>query len=280
MRDALTSLIDAMRDSAVADGTWTIATDRVISLLSVEPAEFYRVLYAVRDRICLSDAIDGFAPDNVGDLVTILECMHGASVETAFREASLFLGHNSRIDLMECFLSVVQEAAGGHSVRRAEFEAMLRTTGDFDEAVSAYLNDSFSLNLLFRRACERFDPGSRNDAVSRRLLRDYLESLFSRHVLSVRAVFGAIARQLWDLAFECGFFDRETNAAEDTAEIADLDRARAAMGLRGKGAGREVLRRRYRELMKLYHPDVNPRGLERCKEINNAYSLLLSVCAG
>ena len=280
MCDALTSLIDAMRDSAVADGTWRIATDRVMSLLSVDPAEFYRVLYSVRDRICLSDAIDGFTPDNVGDLVTVLERMHGASVETAFREASLFLAHGSRIDLMECFLSVVQGAAAGHSLRRAEFEAMLRTIGDFDGAVGAYLNDSFSLDLLFSRTCERFDPGSRKDAVSRRLLQSYLESLFSRHVLDVRTVFGAIVRRLRDLAIEGGFFDRETDAAEDTAEMGELDRARTALGLQGKGAGRKVLRRRYRELMKLYHPDVNPRGLERCKEINNAYSLLLAVCVG
>ena len=36
------------------------------------------------------------------------------------------------------------------------------------------------------------------------------------------------------------------------------------------------LRAQYKELMKRYHPDVNPQGLRACQRINEAYSLLLA----
>jgi curved DNA-binding protein CbpA len=48
------------------------------------------------------------------------------------------------------------------------------------------------------------------------------------------------------------------------------------MGLPDQPLAADALRRRYRELMKRYHPDVNPSGLERCKEINAAYAVLMS----
>jgi DnaJ-class molecular chaperone len=41
----------------------------------------------------------------------------------------------------------------------------------------------------------------------------------------------------------------------------------------------ESLRARYRQLMMRHHPDADPTGLERCKDVNIAYSLLISEAA-
>jgi DnaJ-class molecular chaperone len=41
----------------------------------------------------------------------------------------------------------------------------------------------------------------------------------------------------------------------------------------------ESLRARYRELMMRHHPDADPNGLERCKDVNVAYSMLISEAA-
>ena len=41
----------------------------------------------------------------------------------------------------------------------------------------------------------------------------------------------------------------------------------------------EILRARYRELMMRHHPDADPSGLERCKDVNVAYSLLIAEAA-
>ena len=42
----------------------------------------------------------------------------------------------------------------------------------------------------------------------------------------------------------------------------------------------DALRTRYRQLMMRHHPDVDPSGLERCKDVNVAYALLIAeVCS-
>jgi DnaJ-class molecular chaperone len=47
------------------------------------------------------------------------------------------------------------------------------------------------------------------------------------------------------------------------------------MGIGGLAVTPEDLRARYRTLMMRHHPDVDPSGLERCKDVNVAYSLLI-----
>jgi hypothetical protein len=48
------------------------------------------------------------------------------------------------------------------------------------------------------------------------------------------------------------------------------------MGLEEETLDGEALRARYRYLMMRHHPDVDPAGLERCKDVNVAYSLLMT----
>jgi curved DNA-binding protein CbpA len=56
-----------------------------------------------------------------------------------------------------------------------------------------------------------------------------------------------------------------------------LERARRVLELDGRPLDVAELKRRYKRLMKRFHPDVNPGGLRRCQEINAAYALLLSA---
>jgi DnaJ-class molecular chaperone len=52
------------------------------------------------------------------------------------------------------------------------------------------------------------------------------------------------------------------------------------MGLPAGEATAEDLRGRYRALMMRHHPDVDPSGLEVCKDVNAAYALLISDITG
>ena len=57
-----------------------------------------------------------------------------------------------------------------------------------------------------------------------------------------------------------------------------VTQAREVLGVAGP-LTREILRDRYRRLMKRFHPDLNPRGLEKSKEINTAYAVLSAELA-
>ena len=111
--------------------------------------------------------------------------------------------------------------------------------------------------------------------------RAVLRLFFDRHVLRRRSIFGSLHEAFRRAAAEAGFADdsgdhrrqrarREEPAVPRTA----VDLARRAMGLGSGPLTARGLKARYKELMKRFHPDVNPRGLQRCQEINAAYATL------
>ena len=282
---SLQALVDAIRHSLEQDERWSITTDELISLLGVDTAEFYRTIYGIRDKIHLYDAIDVFTADNVGDLVTILECFHGPAAEAALSGAGVFLPHESRVELTECFLATVQQAVRRHKVRYQDFEGMLSAVGDFGRAFRIYIEQAFSIQRLFAQAHERFFAGRKPDVFACRLSSNYLANLFERHVLSFEGVFCKLTHVLERHAYECGFFSErvcfEDEELDDRHQRRkDIDHAKAVMEMDGARMTLELLKRQYKRLMKRYHPDLNPKGLERCKDINNAYALLVALEAG
>ena len=82
-------------------------------------------------------------------------------------------------------------------------------------------------------------------------------------------------------AMEEGYLKNEGRraAAEPAGQIEPdvVEAARRALGVAGLPLSRRLLRDRYRALMKRFHPDVNPGGLELAKDINAAYSRLLDA---
>jgi len=59
-----------------------------------------------------------------------------------------------------------------------------------------------------------------------------------------------------------------------------VDKARKILGL-GEKASKEEIKKRYRELMKKYHPDKtseNRKNLMKIKDINWAYNIITSYC--
>lgn len=59
-----------------------------------------------------------------------------------------------------------------------------------------------------------------------------------------------------------------------------IDKARKILGL-GEEADKEEIKRKYRDLMKKYHPDKtsgNEEYSEKSKDINWAYSIIASYC--
>ena len=55
-----------------------------------------------------------------------------------------------------------------------------------------------------------------------------------------------------------------------------LDRAKDLLGISGRATAEDT-KKRYRELVKIWHPDINPDegASERMQEINRAYALLM-----
>ncbi len=284
-RDRLERLAEHL--SAIADesGCWTLPSDELMRMLGTEPAQFWRELHAVRHKVDFGGAIDGFCQDTVGDMVTFLEGLVGPEAEEALVRVGLFLPHELRVDLMDELLREARRLGQSHEIDVEELSSMLRFTHSVRRAVAIYFEAHADVEAIIEATAEAFRADRGLPELGRATARRCLHSLFARHVLDRTAVRAGLADRLRAAAARLGYVDAEEKGEEArrsgggpsaSRESARVAWARAIMGL-PEPCSAEELRARYRVLVMRYHPDANPAGLERCKDVNAAYSILMEA---
>lgn len=283
MHEELTALIERLSARADETGGWTISPEDVAGILGVGQVPFWRAVHETRDRIAFADAIDGWNADSVGDLVTVLERLLGAGPEEMMARAGLFVPHPRGIELTEELLFRARRLSAAHEVRADELAAMLRYTGTVRGAIDIYLDAHVDFDAIVDGCAESFRVLQGMPAIGRATARRYLQRMLARHVLERRALLSGLEERLRLAAAQLGFIDPEDRAragdAPDSGGRQGPTRqewARKVMGFSGHAVTPDDLRARYRQLMMRHHPDVDPSGLERCKDVNVAYSLLIA----
>jgi hypothetical protein len=283
----LTALAERLTELIDDSGSWGISSEEVLGLLGVDPVVFWRAVHGVRDRIGFADAIDGWSQDTVGDLVTVLESIFGHRAEEALTKAGLFIPWSLGVGLIEELLFRARRLAAAHEVRADELEAMLRHTGSVRGAVEIYLDAHVDVDALIDDCADSFRILEELPPVGRVTAAAWLRRMFARHVLDRRSLLVGLAERLRLAAALLGFIDPEDRARAEQGrpegDSGDSPRrawARKVMGFSQAAFTAESLRERYRQLMMRHHPDADPTGLERCKDVNVAYSMLISVAAG
>jgi hypothetical protein len=278
--DALVQLMSSRIDER---GNWRVSSEELIAALEVDPVPFWRAVHASRDRIGFTEAVDGFSQETAGDLVTVLERFHGPRAEQALTRAGLFLPCELSIDLMEELFSRVERFAAGHRIGEDELAAMIAFAGSVSGAIAIYLDEHVDLEALIDECGSSFAAARGMPAAGNRTAARCLRDLARRHLIEKRSLLAGLERRLRLAARRLGYRDAESEsqtagAVGSGGRAGESRRAWATnvMGVPAQPLDAETLRRRYRELMKRYHPDINPSGLERCKEINAAYAVLMS----
>jgi hypothetical protein len=311
----MTAIIEEIRRQLAQNGRWELPADRVRELLGIDHAAFYRRIYeqAMQGHPLLDVSLTtrSFEQENVGELVSLLELFVGDEAERRLDAAGLFFSHSERFEITSRFLRRTGEASREHSPRRDVFTAMLRRFGSYRKARRAYLDEYFSMHEFIEQTAREYVRSRRFEFpdVAEANVRGVLEEYFRRHVLERETVLASVCARLFDIAVLQGFERRPEDewAEEEAARGYRRSGARqAGRGGWGRGAGHEAgaearpeesrsrwarrimelgdekltvsaLKRKYKALMKRYHPDVNPGGLRACQRINEAYNLLLAA---
>ena len=297
----LVARISSLADAA---GCWTIPSEEVARLVGADPVRFWREVNGLRHRISFGEAIDGFTQDTVGDLVTVLEHIAGDGAEEALRRAGLFLPHEYGVGLTEELLYAARRFSAIQDIRTDELLGMIRHAGSVRSAIGIYLGEYTDVESLLSACSESFRAMQGLPGIGAITAARYLRRMFEKHVLDRRGLFALLEERLRVAAAQAGHVDPEERGRRDREAADGADRGagrgegrgagrgdrrgaraegHAAWALRVMGFGRlgeepdaDALRARYRQLMMRYHPDVDPSGLERCKDVNAAYSLLIA----
>lgn len=292
-RAALADLIDEIERQERAGRSWRLTPTHLQRILGLSPERYYQEIYGAQVAghalIDLSLALEPFSQASAPSLVAVLEHLCGAGAEGALERAGVFFSHEQQAEIMAEFLSAAAGAVREHRFQDEQFAAMLRTFGRFPEARRVYLDHFFDLDHLQERAARRFCAGRTFTLPDLALAnaREVLRLFFAKHVLRRRSIFGPLHEAFLRAAVNAGFAAEERTSSRQRArrqaperpERSAAARARRAMGLGPEPLTTRGLRARYKELMKRYHPDVNPHGLARCQEITAAYSTLAPLAA-
>ncbi len=279
----LTALVEVLSTRIDDTGAWVLTSDELREILGVASAPFWRAVHEQRMRIAFSDAVDGFSQDTVGDFVTVVEALVGPEAEGAFTRAGLFIPHELGVELTENLLTNAGRSSAAHALRAAEFAAMLRYAGSVQGAIGIYLGEHVDREALIESCAESFRVRHGMPEPARATAVRYLLLQLTRHIIERRSLTAVLEGRLKAAAAELGFVDPEERPRAGARGRADGrlfrgSRGRAwAAGVMGIGEGpvdAGDLRTRYRRLMMSHHPDVDPAGLELCKDVNAAYALL------
>ena len=283
-------LIRRICDIEAPGQPWSLSAEEIRELLGVNNEDFYRRIYAAASGdhplISLSAATGKYSQENIWEFVALIELFCSGETETRLEKAGIFFTHPEQLEILGIFLAEAAGTVRRHEVDAEEFSAMLRAFERYDRARDVYLEEYFPLADLLRGAAavycsdRSFGIPDLAEANAKRLLRFF----FQKHVLEVRSVFAVLIDQLLRQAAAEGYSgeqgDSRRNREQSDADLQDrslvLQRARRSMDLEGRALTLPLMKAQYKRLMKIYHPDINPKGLRRCQEITAAYSLLLS----
>jgi hypothetical protein len=166
---------------------------------------------------------------------------------------------------------------------------MLRHSGSVRGAIEIYLDAHVDIESLVDGCADSFRILQELPAVGAVTAGAWLRRMFARHVLDRRSLLVGLAERLRLAAALLGFFDPEDRTRAEAGEGSGAGEsresgrrawARRVMGFSQSAFDADGLRARYRELMMRHHPDADPNGLERCKDVNVAYSMLIAEAAG
>ncbi|MFW5995453.1 MAG: J domain-containing protein [Spirochaetia bacterium] len=274
--------------------SWRLAVDRIPGLLGIDHAEFYQCIYAAanegRGTVDYSTLTRTFDQESVGELVDLLELQAGPRAEEALVELGAFIPHPLRVELTSVLFETARRQAREHSVDKEAFRGMLDVFGAYESARDAYLAEYFSRDEIVYAAAGRFvrERSFRVPDLACESAVDVLARMFRSHILELQTVLVSVGLTLFDIAVDAGYvrsYEEEAAAERGGSHAHRYDRevqrrvswACDVLELRPENTDLSTVRRAYKRLMLRYHPDVNPRGLHKAKQINRAYSVLLEV---
>jgi len=281
---ATEALIAALQEQCEYEPRWAIRKDRLEEFY--DPVELYRSLYQTEQI-----SVDEYGPENAGELVVLVERIAERDYRDAFRDAGLYLTYEDRIELTGRFVRTIKTAVVLHTPEPETFRAMLGDFKRFDEATLIYQQTFFDTDQLAAKCAREYAEirvPDLDSAEARALVVTasvYLKLLLQRHIIELDALAPALFDILRTVALHEGVIrkGRRAEEAERAGEDAGggaapgREAALRVLGLSGTDPTKQQLQTAYRNLMRRYHPDVNPKGLETAKRINHAYGVLVTT---
>lgn len=251
---------------------WMISLPYLLGHFGISQEEYFRYCYLNKEPI----RSEYTSMDTV-ELISFLNAAGVDSIGKSFLEHGYYFPEESLYALQDLFYSVMFSRIQGHMVDRDLLETSITGCSEYIDAFEFYFDHMFNQKESIEFAVGLFlkEIHVPDNSLSKRILKDYLKNLFSNRTILWEDFRKAMVRKLKTKSLEWGFIKEDEVFIDVTGMGQEFLNAMEVFGLSGgKLPSRSEIQKKYRLLMKKYHPDLNPEGQEKARIVNRAYSLL------
>ncbi len=259
------SLLELFDAQVRETGTFEISVEELCRYLDIPIVDAFRNLYTSAPGIS-GYVPHRFTPDSMTELAQLIDRFSGFDAHRVVHSCGALLDSEDQSELAAVYVDTVNSVLAAHTPQTEEFNDMCRHFRTPRRAFAVYLDHFFNPKDLYDKTVETF-LASRSYTfphMARYIVERRLDLLFERNILS----FESLCEPL---------FERLTGRKTQPEPQDANSEALRTLGLDSLPSDRQSLRLHYKTLMKTYHPDINPQGLEMSKKINTAYAELLAI---
>ena len=259
----LLSLLDTINTQVMDRGTWELTFETASRLLDIPLVDCYRILYQAAPKYG-SYIPKLITPATIQLLVPLLSSVDSRNWERELNHAGAFLDSDDMGEIAALFYDQFDSELAMHSPDVDTYQQMLGRFKRHESALKVYRDYYFDIQRITEKIVEVFTREKEFDypVLGRFSSETILKLLIERNILSYESAFGDLFAYLRGDQSESEGID---GISAQTRQALD------ALGIARLPATSADLRVQYKTLMKAFHPDLNPAGLEMSKEINIAY---------
>ncbi|NBU96928.1 MAG: molecular chaperone DnaJ [Spirochaetia bacterium] len=253
---------------------WFLSSNQLIELLGIRKEDYYKILYSFRNSVFNPAKLTGFHEEEAYYLCQLLEIIMGlGDIEDEFIHSGIYFNEKSLGMIRENFINNITLALSRHRVDKDLLLLLSSATIHFDDAFDTYFYDKFSMDRIISLTIEEFLETNQIDPFfgGEIFLKNYLDD----QVQYKKIPFEKLTEEYRE-RYHYELFGRMRNNPLKN-KIPKEMRALFQFFDLDYDADKKKLNARYKELLKIYHPDINKNGLEKTKEIIQKYKKLSSL---
>jgi hypothetical protein len=256
---------------------WTISMERLAELMQLGKEDFYRKIYNFKTSKPDRETRLGFTEIDGDYFCEFLQyCLNISGIQDRFATAGIYFDERVLYEIRENFKHIIQESLARHDLDKDTLLLLATASQDYDDAVDAYISEKFEIDFFLDRCIfefmsfRRIHPETGADV----FLRDYLKALIPTKILNIKDITKEFRDRSYYELFGEFRKDKSKKQRRKPHYSRELFELITYFNLED-GFTKEDLKKKFKELLKKYHPDINKRGLEKTKEIIENYNKLI-----
>lgn len=279
IRSALEDIIFEIQ-SGCTNCEWYIPVEKIISALNIRKEDYYRIFYNLRNEVHFSSrAAAGFNETHADSLIQLLsKILKIEGISEEFAKNGIYFDDNYLAELQISLKENIQTRLARHELDRELLLLLSSATLDFDDAFDSYFDDKFNFERIVENGISDFIElkSIQNDYGADVFLKNHIFSILNTKVFHLRE----ITKEYRDRAYYdlFGTFRKKPKKKKSVSVFQEMDpETQRHLDVLGFDAPctLEELKKRFKELIKKYHPDVNKDGLEMTQKIIASYNYLI-----